>query len=352
MSVKALVVEDDPSVVEEVSDVLYSLDHEYVWADNLQDARSALDADDFGYVLLDLEFPTKPNRGLAKALKENGSAFLEDVQRNKGLGQLPVIVMSGHVVYCLNRSNDFRERGATEFIAKPFPTEGRTLKSLIRRVLKRQAKRATSAAAHVSRFEGGELVYFEDRVELLGVKIISDRGAGLTIGLLRELRARFKGGRFVPISAEELAQGLGVLDVNTITGCIRALRRNIINRLRKYLNIEVGPNDVICRDEQGYYLLPGITVRDGDESGTLDNVPASLPADVPAATADEFNERQQWALHQLDVGVRLQRVMLEHKFGVGDKTAKRDLATLSRRGLVKFVRQGRDGCYELANHTK
>ena len=325
---------------------------------------SALDTDDFGYVLLDLEFPTKPNRGLATALKENGSAFLEDVQRSKGLGQLPVIVMSGHVVYCLNRSNDFRERGATEFIAKPFPTEGRTLKSLIRRVLKRQAKRATSAAAHVSRFEGGELVYFEDRVELLGVKIISDRGAGLTIGLLRELRARFKGGRFVPISAEELAHSLGVLDVNTITGCIRALRRNIINRLRKYLNIEVGPNDVICRDEQGYYLLPGITVRDGDESETSDKVPAHVPADVPTNSAvaesgvpvdvpaSELNERQQWALHQLDIGVRLQRVMLEHKFGVGDKTAKRDLATLSRRGLVKFVRQGRDGCYELANHKK
>lgn len=108
---KALVVEDDPSVVEMVEDVLYSLDHEYVWANNLHDARNALDTQDFGYVLLDLEFPTKPNRGLAAASKENGSLFLEYVQKEKGFGQLPVIVMSGHVAYCLNQSNEFREKG-------------------------------------------------------------------------------------------------------------------------------------------------------------------------------------------------------------------------------------------------
>ncbi len=348
MNTKALVVEDDPGAVEVIEDSLYSLDHEYIWANNLQDARSALESQDIGYVLLDLEFPTKPIRGFARASKENGSLLLEDIQRVKGAGQLPVIIMSGHVAYCLNRSIEFRDKGATEFIAKPFPTEGRTLTRLIRGVLKRQAKRAAStSAASTGRFTGGELVYFDDHVELLGVKIISDRGAGLTIGLLRELRSRFNGDRYVPISAEELAGILGVPDVNTITGCIRGLRRNIVNRLRKYLNIEIGPKDVICRDEQGYYLRPWIVVRNGDDVG---DVAASVP-DVSGVRADapvsELNERQQWALRQLDIGVKLQRVMLEHKFNVAEKTAKRDLAEMSRRGKVEYVRVGRDGYYRL-----
>jgi len=40
--------------------------------------------------------------------------------------------------------------------------------------------------------------------------------------------------------------------------------------------------------------------------------------------------------------------MLEHKFGVGEKTAKRDLAELSRGGVIEFVRAGREGYYRLA----
>ena len=41
MSVKALVVEDDHRMFEEVEDLLYSLGHEYIWATNLHDARKA-----------------------------------------------------------------------------------------------------------------------------------------------------------------------------------------------------------------------------------------------------------------------------------------------------------------------
>lgn len=41
------------------------------------------------------------------------------------------------------------------------------------------------------------------------------------------------------------------------------------------------------------------------------------------------------------------RAMLEERFGVADKTAKRDLASLSRRGVITFVRNGRGGFYRL-----
>lgn len=232
--------------------------------------------------------------------------------------------------------------GAADFVLKPF-TDSDCLDKAIRRVLRQQAKpTAPDAKEGSGRFAGGELVYFEDRVELLGVKIISDRGAGHTIGILHELRARFQGQRYVPVSAEELAANLGAPDVNTIPGCIRGLRRNIVNRLRKYLDIEVGPNDVICRDE-GYYLLTWITTRDAGDAGTT-NVPAHVPANdpaysardkifdpanVPAVPANDLNERQRWALRQLKLGVQLERAMLERKFGIAEKTAQRDLSDLS-----------------------
>jgi predicted DNA-binding transcriptional regulator YafY len=41
--------------------------------------------------------------------------------------------------------------------------------------------------------------------------------------------------------------------------------------------------------------------------------------------------------------------MLEQKFEVADKTAKRDLADLTARGAVEFVRVGRDGYYRLSS---
>ena len=45
----------------------------------------------------------------------------------------------------------------------------------------------------------------------------------------------------------------------------------------------------------------------------------------------------------------LQRVMVEKQFGVGDKTAKRDLSGLVQRGLIVYLRQGREGRYRLGD---
>lgn len=42
MTTKALVVEDDPQVVERIEDTLFSIDHEHLCVTNQQDARLAL----------------------------------------------------------------------------------------------------------------------------------------------------------------------------------------------------------------------------------------------------------------------------------------------------------------------
>ena len=48
-------------------------------------------------------------------------------------------------------------------------------------------------------------------------------------------------------------------------------------------------------------------------------------------------------------GVALQPVMVEKPSGVGDKTAKRDLPDLVQRGLIVYLRQGREGQYRLGD---
>jgi len=61
----------------------------------------------------------------------------------------------------------------------------------------------------------------------------------------------------------------------------------------------------------------------------------------------ELNQRQRWILEQLEECVLLQRFMVEQQFGIGEKTAKRDLSELVQLGQIKYERQGRDGCYRL-----
>ena len=70
------------------------------------------------------------------------------------------------------------------------------------------------------------------------------------------------------------------------------------------------------------------------------------PLNVPARPM--LNQRQEWILEQLEQGVAVQRVMVEDQFGVGDKTAKRDLSELVQLELIEYQRQGRDGYYRLA----
>jgi DNA-binding response OmpR family regulator/DNA-binding transcriptional ArsR family regulator len=342
-------VEDDAEVVEQIEDTLCSIRHDFDWVVTQQDARKALEAEDFDYVLLDLEIPAKSPKG--KPSKEFGANVLADIRRIKRDRRPPVIVMSGHVGFCLNHSNELRERGATQFIAKPFPTEERTLASVIRDVLATHEQPSSGKTSGKDNgkpqpFSGGQLVFFDDRAQLLGVKIISDGGTGLTLRILREFGKRFQGGRYIPISAEELSRILSVPDVNLITGCIRGLRRNIVDRLRKHLNVETATNDVICRDEQGYYLRDWITVVHGDDT--------EVPADVTVkpTCSHDLNERQKWVLTELERGTKVDRAMLEKRFGVADKTAKRDLASLSRRGLITYVRDGRGGFYRLASSLK
>lgn len=350
----ALVVEDDDQSMEAIVDTLFTLGHAHERATNLQDARELIQSKQFDYGLFDLEIPVKPGRGFANT--EHGVRALEEFQQQTA-GRVPALVMSGHHAYCMNQGTALRAKGAAEFIAKPFPLEGRTLGQMIRHILPRP--QANLAVAD-TQFQGGPLVFRQATVDLLGVTIISNRGGGQAMALLRELTQRDHADRFAHKSGEQLALGLGSrANIGTVTSCVRLIRTNVSCRLKKHLGLETGPNVVIAHDEQGYFLRDWITVQLADD-GQGSNAPEATPAEeinpagemhVAEGTAPDsvsgLNSRQNWVLKELRRGVQVDRSMLEHRFGVGEKTAKRDLAGLAALGSIAFVRAGNGGHYRL-----
>ena len=270
VKLKALIVEDDDRIMGPIEDTLFSIGHEHDWATNQHDAQQMLRQCEYDYVLLDLQIPAKPNRGGAD--REFGCNLLRDIQRIKGRCRTPVIVMTAYSSDCLDLTTELHANGASEFIAKPFSNKGRTLASVIRKVLDDHTPKVPPppndpSQATPSPFAGGELTCYSSHVDLTGVTIISDRGTGQCMAVLDQLRQKDGRGRFVRMSGEELAAAIRAPGgVGTITGCIQTLRRNIVNRLRK-AGITVGRGDVIDHDEQGYFLREWIEVRDGDHAG-------------------------------------------------------------------------------------
>lgn len=339
MTTKALVVEDDPEVMETIEDTLYSMGHEHRWVTNQHDARQALRAERYQYVLLDLQIPAKPNRGGASM--EFGVNLLRDIHDMVAPDDVPVVIMTAYSADCLDLSTELASMGASEFISKPFRNRDRSLAKVIRKVVRKRSRSAAKPNTPALKpFTGGDLVFYPDHAELLGVTIISDRGTGQCLMLLRELAKTNSQGEYVHLSGEELATAIGASGVGTITGCVQTLRRNIIKRLGK-IGVAVGRDDAIAHDESGYFLREWVRVEESGDRGP------SRPSAQEAKAKPQLNERQQWILEQLNKGVALTRQMVEIEFGVGEKTAKRDLADLVRGRNISFDRRGRRGCYQL-----
>lgn len=65
----------------------------------------------------------------------------------------------------------------------------------------------------------------------------------------------------------------------------------------------------------------------------------------PVYPAANLNERQQWILAQMTAGVKLTRQMVEEKFEVSDRTAKRDLGELVDAKMIEYDRGENEGYY-------
>ena len=370
MKCHALVIDDDPAILKDFEDRLDSLGHTCECVTCQNDARARIQKNAYTFVLLDLEIPVqygKPTR------KQNGQNLLKEIRGTAGYEHTQIIVITAHGHDSPDLATEvLRGNGANDFIKKPFPETGHTLEKAVRDALARHAGTAHPVAAPAAKvspgkpvkhakpqpFTSGELVFYPNKVELCGVKVLSESGLGHCRRMLDMLREKRRD-RFVRIGGEELAAKIakavnGAIVIGTITGCAKTFRSNIKTRLKRDLNLVCEDQDVLVRDEQGYHLNDEkIRVRDGTDAeaanDTLDApVCETARADTHESAPEELdglNDRQKWVLAQTGKGQELTRARLEEVKEVSTKTAKRDLSDLVARGLIEYIRKPHPGFY-------
>lgn len=405
MEIRALIIEDDDRIVRSIEDALYSLGHVFESVASQEEAIDRLGEDRFDYVLLDLHIPARRRRGGAST--ECGANLLRHIRKRFSLLDLPVIVMTAHSDACVDLTTELVRLGANEFIAKPFKETGRTLASVIRKVLEPRLRSGSAQsdlhadAGPLRPFEGGELVFYPDRVELCSVKVCGDASSGNKRKILDKLREKYPDGRHRSFSGTELAQAAkAARGQNAAAEVIAAFRGTVVERLRRQRGIECGSEDVIETTGVGYRYTSKVTVRDASEvdhsrTESIRMSPArEAVGDYPVNTSDDpvkathdpvfrsgngysdgpgtpdpplippvhrsgdpVNDpvaegranqpivRQRWALAQMNAGRPVRRRDIEQEFKVSPETAKRDLADLGDQ--IEFTGPPKTGYYRL-----
>lgn len=366
-TIRALVIEDDPNIREEIEDVLAAMNHQHDWAESQQEARELVEKNCYHYVLADLEIPARPGRGFAKI--DYGRQLIEQIQQINGRGVVPVVIMTGHHKEGLDLTMELLGNGAMDFISKPFGdgTSDRSLSQVIQGVLAKHRKVFPAGSLPgdpPTPFRGGVLAYYEDHIELLGETILEAGGAGHSWEVMQAFRKRRPTGKLPRYSAPKLADAVdstGQVTEGAVASCVHDLRVRVCNVMLERANVVVGREDVITNKGAGYHLAEWLTVEDGvptaksitetsrgHDVGTLAAPRGDAnPKAVTPAGGEPLTDRQHWILGQLRDGVKLTRAMVQAQFGIREKQAKRALADLSNRSLTDFIRKPRPGYYVL-----
>jgi DNA-binding response OmpR family regulator len=365
MTLRALIIDDDPHIVEVVSDIVTSLAHEHDSACCQDEVRQRLATQSYDYFVLDLEIPVRAERSLARL--QNGLNLLSELVSMR-IG--PVIVVTGYGNNGPDQGVECVKLGAADYVAKPFHREGKTLDGAISEALRRAGRltatpRNRKPAAPPRPFEGGELQLLKNRMVICGVEVPITPLMHRVLSVLNEKRGN---GRYAAFCGDELAEHDGVRCLrgqNGISEAIHALRRRITSKVLEEANIEVGDQDVIRSRREGYRINERVTVVvgarpvagiaagcDGHVPDQVTNVPDRVPVNwhrdpnVPDDVPD-LNARQRWVLSQIRKGTEVRVNMVVTQFGCSQKTAKRDLSDLKDQRLVRFVGSPRTGHYRL-----
>lgn len=343
MKPRALFVEDDPRVALVIEDILDSLGHDHDHATDVETARSLIAEQQYHYILLDRSIPVRQGR---IARPQNGDNLFEELLALPALQDVPLIIVTGNDVDGPDRAVDMVKAGAFDYVPKPFKTTGKTLDKVIKRALKvngpqAQPKSEKASFGREKKFSGGPLVFFDDRAELCGVTIISDRNTGQTLMMLRELAKKKKDGSWLNLSGDTLMRNINADGIGAITGAVKTLRSNCSKRLKKSLNLKCANQDVIVNDEQGYYLNDLITL------GNTPNKSHGKRRAQPCS--NKALERRNGILALLKRSGGMSAKEVASKIKVSEKTIARDIDVLRESGQ-SIVREGpkKTGVYRVA----
>lgn len=270
----ALVVEDDPTLLDLVTETIESLGHDVSSASSQQDALSLLEDTMFDYVLLDLKIPLREGR-LPRL--EIGFTLLERIVSLPGARRPGVIVMTAHGddhEYCRRALRE----GADDFIKKPFDSGKESPEQAIKQLLARKAEEQqryeaaeTSSTAAESGRRGQVAVSGDEPPAIHLIGTYDRRRCNLEINgkelMLSEQRFRLFA-RLAVHAKRSPSQHLSLLDVPEI----QSGTRQALNRLRKDLESQVPGfwDRWIRNDGHGSYCLqiPGESITyDADAMG-------------------------------------------------------------------------------------
>jgi hypothetical protein len=398
MRKKALVVVQKDECFGQIDEAIFSLDHIYDHACCQEEARWLLNFNWYDYILADLFMSVRwmQQRRAATCLN-----FLDEVETTCTDRRIPIILVVERSVesalaameVILMFASNIKKAKTINFVEKPFPTVGRTLDSVIRNVVPAammhaqppaeaaqypawasnafreattwQAANAPAGWLRVQQMEAaviaptqtaapvtgearapqpftrGELMLYPDHAELLGVKIISDTGTGLSLKALEVLDARMPSGHWRGFSAHMLAKLIGADSEAAAIGCISTLRDNIVERLLKHRDLACERDGVIQNDDvRGYHYRDGIVVQ---------RVHRDAPAVIPDGQA-EVEQGVAQRRHKV-LAILTKRPMrvpeIASCVGVTTKTVHRTLDGLKQDGLIEFVGPPKTGCYRI-----
>ena len=265
----ALVVEDDPTLLDLVTETIESLGHDVSSASSQEDALTLLEDTMFDYVLLDLKIPLREGR-LPRV--EIGFTLLGRIVNLPGARRPGVIVMTAHGddhEYCRRALRD----GADDFIKKPFDNGKESPEAAIKQLLARREEGryvevAAESSGSMARDRAHEGLPAQPSTEpgppaihLVGT--YDRRRCNLEINgkelLLSEQRFRLFA-RLAIHAKRSPGQHLSLLDVPEI----QSGTRQALNRLRKDLESQVPGfwDRWIRNDGHGSYCLqiPGDSI--------------------------------------------------------------------------------------------
>ncbi len=336
----ALIIDDDEKILDLVEERLSSMSHNCHRAQSQSEAEEMLEKHSYDYVLLDLEIPSK-FQGRADMIY--GQNLLRKLMESPEHAQTPVIVITAHGLTSHHLCADMMGIGASAFVGKPFGREN-PLEEKIREVLKKKG-RAKNGGTHersakLEPFRGGDLVFYDDRVELCGVVVCGAKGSSTARHILELLSKKTARNTYVKMAISQLkAAGIGDVRDGRIAEAVADFRRTCRDRLREGLGLACELQDVIANKKQGYHFPEWIIVKSG-----IDDSEKTAEERGVRLTEDQKRIIQQLRKH----GARTPR-QLSDNLSLRAEVITQQTEKLLKAGIVKDSGAGRARAFELVS---